>query len=465
MNDSYDIAVIGSGPGGYVAAIRAAQLGLKVVCVEKSELGGVCLNWGCIPTKAIIKSADLWSEIQRSEQFGLDCKGPDLIFPEIIKRSRQAAERLSKGVEFLFRKNKVKLLKGFARLKRQNVVEVLDSGNNSYDEVYAKNIIIATGSKVSTIPNINIDKKKIITSREALSLQKLPLSIAIVGAGAIGIEFAYIFNSFGVDVSIIEIMPRILPNEEEGISRELARIYKKRSISIYTSSKVKEIKDNGKVLSIGVEENGKERELTAESVLIAVGVQGNVEGIGLEAIGITVNESFIEVDKDYKTSIENIYAIGDVIGNPCLAHVASAEGIYVAEKIAGKSPSPINYRAIPNCVYCQPQTASSGITEKEVKEKGIKVKIGKSFFRGNGKSVATGEIDGFVKVIFNAETDELIGAHIIGSNATEIISELNLAISNKMKFHDLKSSVHAHPTFSETVQEAIASAYKEAIHS
>lgn len=464
MNDSYDAAVIGSGPGGYVAAIRAAQLGLKVVCVEKSELGGVCLNWGCIPTKAIIKSADLWNEIQRARQFGLDCKEPELIFPEVIKRSRQAAERLSKGVEFLFRKNRVELLKGFGKLKNQNVVEVLDSNNNSYTEVYAKNIIIATGSKVSTIPNINIDKEKTITSREALSLQKLPSSIMIVGAGAVGIEFAYIFNSFGVDVSIIEMMPQLLPNEDEDISRELTRAFKRQGISVYTNSKIKEIRDNGKVLSIEIEENGKERRLTTETVLIAAGVQGNVEGIGLEEIGITVNKNFIEVDKDYETNIENIYAIGDVIGNPCLAHVASAEGIYVVEKIAGKSPSPVNYSAIPNCIYCQPQVASSGITEKEV-EKGLKVKIGKSFFRGNGKSIATGEIDGFVKVVFNAETGELIGAHIVGSNATEIISELNLAISNKMKFYDLKSSVHAHPTFSEAVQEAIADAYKEAINS
>jgi len=464
MKNKFDLAVIGSGPGGYVAAIRAAHLGMKVACIEKSELGGICLNWGCISTKSLIKNAEIWRSMQSLERFGISFENPELDFSKVIQRSRQVSERLSKGVEFLFKKNQITVFNGFGRFEDKNTVEILDSENNILSEIAADSIIIATGARTRSILGVEIDGERVISSHEAMILPEVPKSIIIIGAGAIGIEFAYIFRSFGSEVNIVEMLPQILPAEDEEISKELSRSFKKQRIGIFTDTIIENIITKESSVEVFITQNGYKKVLSAAHTLMAIGVRANVENIGLEKIGVELDSGWIKVNGDYETNVSGVYAIGDVIGNPCLAHIASAEGIHAVEKISGQNPPPVNYESIPVCMHCKPQVASVGLTERKAIEKGLEIAVGKFHFRANGKSLASGEIDGFVKVIFDSTTDRLIGAHIIGSEATELISELTLAITNKMTFYELKNSIHAHPTLSEAVIEAIHDAYGEAIH-
>ncbi len=464
MTEHYDIAIIGSGPGGYVAAIKAAQSGKKVVCIEKSEIGGICLNWGCIPTKALIKNSDMWREFQSVRKYGFSIDNASFDYEKIVNRSRTVAQRLSKGVEFLFKKNKITNIKGFAEFKNENTLNIFDQSHNILQTISADSIIIATGARPKSIPGIKIDKTKIISSKEALVLNEVPESIIILGAGAIGIEFAYIFRSFGADVTIVEMMDQIVPNEDEEIAKELTRSFKKQKIKMLTGTKVKTINNDDDHVSVVVGKNGEQETIKAQYVLMAIGVQPNIENINLGEIGIKTENNRIKVDENYQTNIPGIYAIGDVIGAPCLAHVASEEGILAVRHILGQETHHLNYNAVPGCTYCQPQIASVGFTQKQAEEKGINIKVGHCHFRANGKSMATGEIDGFVKVIFNRDTKKIIGAHIIGNEATELITELTLAISNHMTYKEITSSIHAHPSLSETVMEAIMNAFDEAIH-
>jgi len=462
MTEKFDLIVLGSGPGGYVAAIKGAQLGKKVACVEKAEVGGVCLNWGCIPTKALIKNADMWHDMQKAGKMGFEMGDNKFNYSEIVKRSRQTAERLSNGIDFLFKKNNVTLIKGFGKFNNEKQLEVIHDDETKVYE--AENIIIATGARAKTIPGIEIDGKKIISSREALVLDKIPESITVIGAGAIGVEFAYIFNTFGAQVTIVEALPQIMPNEDEEIAKTATRALKKQKIKINDGTPVKAIHREGEKIETIIEKKGKEKSIESDMVLMAIGVQPNSENIGLETIGVETEKGWIKVDENYKTNVDGIYAIGDVIGNYCLAHVASAEAIHAVEKIFGQAPAPVNYGAVPGCTYCHPQVASVGMTEKQTVEKGLDVKIGKCHFRAIGKAIAIDEIDGLAKVIFDAKTDILLGAHIVGAEATELIAELVTAVDKKMTFDELKTVIHAHPTLSETVIEAIHDAHDEAIH-
>ena len=464
MIESYDLAVIGSGPGGYVAAIRAAQLGMNVACVEKAELGGICLNWGCIPTKALIKNAEVWQSLRSLGEFGITVAQPELDFGKVVQRSRDVAARLSKGIEFLFKKNRIAVIKGSGSLIDSHTIEVVNPDDNSTIQIGAKNIIIATGARTRSIPGVEIDGKRVIGSREAMVLPQIPKSVIVIGAGAIGVEFAYIFNSFGAEVNIVEMLPQILPVEDEDIAKELTRSFKKNRIGIHTGAKVESVLTKGDSVEVIIDTNGVKKTLTAEYALMAIGVQPNSENLGLEELGVVMQKGWIKVDEHFQTNVPGVFAIGDVIGNPCLAHVASAEGIHAVEFIAGKNPEPVNYTAIPGCTYCQPQIASVGLTEKKALEQGRELKIGRFMFRANGKAIAFGEIDGFVKVIFDAKTEELIGAHIIGAEATELLPELTLAITRKMTFVEIKHSIHAHPTLSEAIIEAVHDAFGEAIH-
>ena len=462
MSMEYDIAIIGSGPGGYVAAIKAAQMGHKVVCIENDSIGGVCLNWGCIPTKALIKNADMWHNIQEAGRLGFNLKGADFDYQKIQKRSRTVSKRLSKGVKFLFKKNKIESIIGTARLLDQNTIKIED--NQDIDKITANNIILATGAHPRTIPGTKIDGENILSSRSALEMKELPESMIIIGAGAIGVEFGYIFNSFGVDVEIIEMMDQILPLEDKEIVRTLQREFKKQKIKTFTSSKVEKIEEIDGRLRVAIEKNGDTEKLNAEKVLMAIGVEPNITGLGLEKLDIATEKGAIKVDINYQTSVENIYAIGDVIGAPYLAHVASEEGIRAVETISGEDTGRIDYKSIPTCTYCQPQVASVGLTEKQAKDKFDNIATGTFNFRGNGKSIATGEITGLVKVIFDANTDILIGGHIVGAEATELLPELTLAVSNRLSYQNLISSIHAHPTMSEAIMEAILDSKNNAIH-
>ncbi len=460
----YDIAVIGGGPGGYVAAIRSAQLKLKTAIIEKDKLGGICLNWGCIPTKALLKNAEVLHTIKKASEYGINIKEYSFDFSRIIKRSRDVSARIVKGVEFLMRKNKIDKYDGFGKLIDKNTIEITDaSGNKTL--VKAKNIIIATGARPKQIPGIEIDRKAIITSSEAMVLEKQPKNMIIIGAGAIGVEFAYFYNELGTQITLIEMMPQILPIEDEEVAKTLEKEFTKNGIRILTGTKVLSAKKSKGGVEVKVESNGKEETLNAEIALVAIGVQGNIENIGLEEVGVKTEKSFIVVDKKtYQTSVPNIYAIGDVNGPPWLAHVASAEGIACVEQIAGINHSGVDYSNIPGCTYCQPQVASIGLTEQKAKELGYEIKIGKYPFRSHGKSLAVGENIGFVKLIFDAKYGELLGAHIIGENATELIAELGLAKSLEAVGESIFKTVHAHPTLSEAIMEAAADAYGEAIH-
>jgi dihydrolipoamide dehydrogenase len=461
----YDIAILGGGPGGYVAAIRAGQLGFRTAVIDKDNLGGICLNWGCIPTKSLLKNAEYVEKIKEFKDFGINIEKYSLDFDRVIKRSREISDRMTKNVEILIKKNKVDRYRGFGKLKSKTEIEVYDNSNKVVETIKASKIIIATGARPREVPTFKIDRKTIITSKEALILDEVPKEFVIIGAGAIGVEFAYFYNAMGSKVTLIEMLDRILPIEDKEISFGLEKSLKKKGIDIYTSAKVTGItgKNNGAVVKVETKDGPKE--FAADKVLTAIGVTGNIEGFGLEELGVQIEKNHIKVNKEtYQTNIETIYAIGDVIGPPWLAHVASAEGIYCVEKLKGLDPHPIDYDAIPGCVYSQPQTASIGLTEDKAKEKGFEVKIGKFPFMGSGKAFAIGERDGFVKLVFDAKYGGLLGAHIIGAEATEMIAEMGIAITHEATYESILKTVHSHPTLSESIMEAAANANGEAIH-
>ncbi len=465
---AYDVVVLGSGPGGYVAAIRASQLGLKTAVIEKESLGGICLNWGCIPTKALLKSAQVNEYIKHSKDFGIEASGtPD--FGAIVKRSRGVAEKMSKGVQFLMKKNKIDVIMGFGKLVSKGKLEVT-AADGTKQTVEAKHIIIATGGRSRELPAMKIDGKKIIGYREAMTLPEMPKSMIVVGSGAIGIEFAYFYNSMGTKVTVVEFLPRIVPLEEEDISKELEKQYKKYGISIMTSSEVTAVDTSGNGVKATVKSAAGETVLEADVLLSAVGVAANIEGIGLETLGIKTEKGKVLVDKFGQTNIPGIYAIGDCAPGHALAHVASKEGIVCVEAIAYNEnkykhkPEPIDYNNIPGCTYCVPEIASVGYTEKAAKEAGYEIKVGKFPLSASGKASAAGHPEGFVKVIFDAKYGEWLGTHMIGYNVTEMIAQTVTARKLETTYHEVLNSIHPHPTISESVKDAIEVAYGEAIH-
>ncbi|MHB9041793.1 MAG: dihydrolipoyl dehydrogenase [Melioribacteraceae bacterium] len=466
MNKSYDIAILGGGPGGYVAAIRAAQLGFKTVVIDKDNLGGICLNWGCIPTKSLLKNAEIFDLMKnRSGDFGIKVEGLSFDFNKIIKRSRDISDRITKNVELLIKKNKIDRLRGFGKLISKNQIDIFDNDKKKINSITADKIIIATGARPKSVPAIPVDKKNIITSTEAMNLPTQPKDLIVIGAGAIGIEFAYFYSVLGTKVTIVEMLDQILPVEDKEVSETLSKNFKKRGIEIYTSAKVEKAEVKAGNVTVHIEKDGKKIELKAEKVLSAIGVTGNIEGFGLEELGVEIYKNHIKVDKEsYQTNVPGIYAIGDVIGPPWLAHVASSEGIHCVETLKGLNPHTINYDNIPGCTYCIPQVASVGMTEAKAIEAGYELKIGKFPFMASGKAFAVGEREGFVKLIFDAKYGELLGAHIIGPEATELIAELTLAKSLEATYEAIVKTVHAHPTLSESIMEAAANAYGESIH-
>lgn len=460
----YDLVVLGGGPGGYVAAIRAAQLGMKVGCVERDKLGGICLNWGCIPSKALLKSAEVMWNFKESKEYGISYDNLKVDFKKVIKRSRDAANRLSNGVEYLFKKNKIEKVSGFGKFISNNRISVLDAYGKETAQVEAKNIIISTGARPRELPGIKIDRKRVITSTEAMILEEIPKEMIIIGAGAIGAEFAYFYNTFGTKITLIEMMPNILPVEDAEVTAQLEREFKKQGIEIMTDTKVDSAATVGSGVQVKVTNKKGSQTLKADIALVAIGIQGNSDGIGLEQIGVQVEKSWVKVDKtNYKTNAAGVYAIGDVIGAPWLAHVASAEGIRCVEGIAGTETEALDYNSIPGCTYCQPQVASIGFTEAKAKELGYETKIGRFPFTANGKAIATNEAVGFVKLIFDAKYGELLGAHIIGHGATELIAELGVAKKLETTPQEIIRTVHAHPTLSESVMEAAEDALGHAI--
>ncbi|MEA2107349.1 MAG: dihydrolipoyl dehydrogenase [Bacteroidota bacterium] len=460
----YDLIIVGSGPGGYVAAIRASQLGMKVGVVEKAELGGICLNWGCIPTKSLLKSAQVFTYMQHAEDYGIKIEGEiKLDFEAIVKRSRGVADGMSKGIQFLFKKNKIETITGFGTLKENKKVEVKDADGN-VSEYEAEHIILATGARSKELPNLKQDGKKIIGYREAMTLPKQPESMIVVGSGAIGSEFANFYNSIGTKVTLVEFLPNVVPNEDEEVSKQLARSFKKAGMKVMVNSSVESVDTSGKLCKAVVKSKKGEETIEAEIVLSAVGVTPNLENIGLEELGIEMEKGKIKVNDYYQTNIKGIYAIGDIVHGPALAHVASAEGIACVEKIAGLNPEPINYGNIPACTYTSPEVASVGLTEKAAKDAGHEIKVGKFPFTASGKASAAGEKDGFVKLIFDEKYGELLGAHLIGANVTEMIAELVVAKKLETTGHEIIKSIHPHPTMSEAVMEAAAAAYGEVIH-
>ncbi|MDX1629918.1 MAG: dihydrolipoyl dehydrogenase [Fulvivirga sp.] len=463
MAKKYDLLVLGSGPGGYVAAIRASQLGKKVGVIEKESLGGICLNWGCIPTKALLKSANVFEYISHAEDYGITVKDAKADFKAMVKRSRDVADGMSKGIQFLFKKNKIDAIMGFGKLKPGKKIEVTDD-KGKVETYSADDIIIATGGRSRELPSLPIDNKKIIGYRKAMTLDKLPKKMVVVGSGAIGVEFAYFYNALGVDVTIVEFLPRIVPVEDEEVSKQLARTFKKAGMTIMTSSEVTKVDTKGKGCKATVKTKKGEEVIECDIVLSAVGISTNIEGIGLEDIGVATDKGKVLVDDYYKTNIPGIYAIGDIVHGPALAHVASAEGIICVEKIAGEDPEPLDYNNLPGCTYCSPEIASVGYTEAQAKEAGYDVKVGKFPFSASGKASAAGAKDGFVKVIFDAKYGEFLGAHMIGANVTEMIAEVVAARKLETTGHEIIKSVHPHPTMSEAVMEAAAAAYDEVIH-
>jgi len=463
MSTKYDLIVIGSGPGGYVAAIRASQLGMKVGVVEKAEIGGVCLNWGCIPTKALLKSANVFEYIQHAKDYGIEVKDAKADFGAIVKRSRDVAAGMSKGVQFLFKKNKIDQIAGFGKLKKGGKVEVTDASGKKAD-YEAKNIILATGGRSRELPSMKIDGKKIIGYREAMVLDKQPKKLIVVGSGAIGVEFAYFYNSIGTEVTIVEFLPNVVPVEDVEVSKALEKSFKKAGMTIYTSSEVTKVDTSGAGCVATVKTPNGEIKIEADVVLSAVGVATNLEGLGLEEVGVKTDKGKVIVDDFYKTNVAGVYAIGDIVKGQALAHVASAEGIICVEKIAGQNPHPLNYNNIPGCTYCSPEIASVGYTEESAKKAGYEVKVGKFPFTASGKAKAAGAADGFVKVIFDAKYGEWLGAHFIGANVTEMIAEVVVARNLETTGHEIVKSVHPHPTMSEAIMEAAAAAYGEVIH-
>lgn len=460
---SYDVIVIGSGPGGYVAAIRASQLGMKVGVVEKAELGGICLNWGCIPTKALLKSANVFEYIKHAKDYGIDVKEASPDMAAMVKRSRDVAAGMSKGVQFLFKKNKIDQIEGHGKLKKGGKVEVTDAAGKKTD-YEAKHIILATGARSRELPALKIDNKKIIGYRDAMVLPFKPQKMLVVGSGAIGVEFAYFYNTIGVEVTIVEFLPRIVPVEDEEVSKQLEKSFKKSGITIYTNSEVMKVDTGGKGCVSTVKTPTGEIKIETDVVLSAVGVTTNLENLGLEEVGVKNEKGKVIVDAFYKTNVPGVYAIGDITSGPALAHVASAEGIICVENIAGKKPEPLNYNNIPGCTYCSPEIASVGYTEEAAKKAGYEIKVGKFPFTASGKAKAAGSSDGFVKVIFDAKYGEWLGAHMIGANVTEMIAEVVSARKLETTGHDVIKTVHPHPTMSEAIMEAAAAAYGEVIH-
>ena len=454
----YDIIIIGSGPGGYVTAIRASQLGLKTALVEKESLGGICLNWGCIPTKALLKSAQVFEYLNHANDYGLSIKGISSDFNAIISRSRNIADGMSKGVKFLMKKNKIDVINGYGKIKAGKIVDV------DGIEYQADNIIIATGARSRILSSIPQDGKKVIGYREAMNLSKQPKKMIVVGSGAIGVEFAYFYNSIGTDVTIVEYLPSLVPLEDQDISKELEKSFKKKGIKVLTSAEVTSINNKGKGVKATVKTKKGDEIISADILLSATGIKSNIEGIGLEEVGIAVDKDKILVNSYYQTNIPGYYAIGDIVLGPALAHVASAEGILCVEKIAGHDVTPIDYGNIPSCTYCSPEISSVGLTEKQSIDKGFDVKIGKFPFSASGKASASGHKDGFVKVIFDSKYGEWLGCHMIGAGVTDMIAEVVLGRKLETTGHDVLKTIHPHPTMSEAIMEAVADAYDEVIH-
>ena len=454
----YDIIVLGSGPGGYVTAIRASQLGFKTAVIEKESLGGVCLNWGCIPTKALLKSAQVFEYLKHAEDYGLTVKDADKDFGAVVKRSRGVADGMSKGVQFLMKKNKIDVINGYGKIKPGKKVDVDGT------EYSADHIIIATGARSRELPSLPQDGKKVIGYREAMSLDKQPKKMIVVGSGAIGVEFAYFYNALGTEVTIVEYMPKIVPVEDDDVSKQLERSFKKSGINIMTSAEVTSVDTSGKGVKATVKTKKGEEVLEADIVLSAVGIKSNIENIGLEDVGIVTDRDKILVNDFYQTNIPGYYAIGDVTPGQALAHVASAEGILCVEKIAGQHVEALDYGNIPGCTYCSPEIASVGLTEAQAKEQGYDIKVGNFPFSASGKASASGAKDGFVKVIFDAKYGEWLGCHMIGAGVTDMIAEAVLGRKLETTGHEVLKAVHPHPTMSEAVMEAVADAYDEVIH-
>ncbi len=461
---NYDLIVIGSGPGGYVAAIRASQLGLKVAVVERSELGGICLNWGCIPTKSLLKSANVFEYLKHAADYGVNISGETSAdFEAMVQRSRGVADGMSKGIQYLFKKNKIEVIQGTGKLLGNKQVEVInDAGEKA---VYtAEHILLATGARSRQLPNLPQDGEKVIGYRKALTLDKQPESMIVVGSGAIGSEFAYFYNTIGTKVTLVEYMPNIVPVEDEEVSKQLGRSFKKAGIKVMTGAEVTQVDTSGDKVKVVIKTKKGEENHEADIVLSAVGITPNLENLGLEEVGVQLENGRVKVDEFYQTTVPGVYAIGDIAPGQALAHVASAEGIICVEKIAGHTPEPLDYGNIPGCTYTSPEVASVGMTEKAAKEAGYELKIGKFPFSASGKASAAGHKDGFVKLIFDAKYGELLGAHLIGANVTEMIAELVTARKLETTGHELIKAIHPHPTMSEAIMEAAAAAYDEVIH-
>jgi len=459
---AFDLIVLGSGPGGYVAAIRASQLGLKTAIVEKENLGGVCLNWGCIPTKALLKSAQVFEYLNHAEDYGLSASGVSYDFNKVVDRSRGVADAMSKGVQFLMKKNQITVIDGYGTLLPGKKIKV--TGAEKEQTLSASHIIIATGARSRELPSLPQDGVKVIGYREAMTLKTQPKKLIVVGSGAIGIEFAYFYNAMGTEVTVVEYQPNIVPVEDEEVSKQLERSFKKSGISIKTGTEVTKVDTQGDGVKATLRSNDKEEVLEADLVLSAVGIKSNIENIGLEEVGITVDRDKIVVDEFYQTNVPGYYAIGDVTKGQALAHVASAEGILCVEKIANLHVEPLDYQNIPGCTYCSPEVASVGLTEKQAREQGYDIKVGKFPFSASGKAKASGNSDGFVKVIFDAKYGEWLGCHMIGQGVTDMIAEAVVARKLETTGHDVLKAVHPHPTMSEAVMEAVAAAYDEVIH-
>jgi dihydrolipoamide dehydrogenase len=461
---NYDIIVLGSGPGGYVAAIRASQLGFKTAIVEKAELGGICLNWGCIPTKALLKSANVFEYIMHAADYGITVKGAEADFTGMVKRSRGVAEKMSGGIQFLMKKNKIDIIKGFGKLKAGKKLDVTDDKGKTTEYSAKTGIIISTGARSRVLPNLPQDGKKVIGYREAMTLVEQPKKIVVVGSGAIGVEFAYFYNALGTDVTVVEYMPNIVPVEDVDVSKQLERSLKKQGMKVMTSSSVESVDTSGKGCVVTVKTKKGEEKIECDIVLSAVGIETNLEGIGLEDVGIATDKGKVLVNDFYQTNIPGYFAIGDITPGPALAHVASAEGIICVEKLAGQNVAALDYGNIPGCTYCSPEVASVGMTEKSAKDAGYEIKIGKFPFSASGKASASGANDGFVKLIFDAKYGELLGGHMIGANVTEMVAELVAIRKLETTGHELIKTVHPHPTMSEAIMEAAAAAYDEVIH-
>ena len=464
MIKNFDVVVIGGGPGGYVAAIRASQNGLKTAIVEQADMGGVCLNWGCIPTKALLKSAEQMAFLNEASNWGFAFDNLKFDFAGIIQRSRTIAKENSRGVDYLMKKNKINVIRGTGTLKDRSTVAVKNAKGLEVDRMTANHIIIATGGRPRMIPGVQFDGKRIITSKEAMVMKNPPKSMMIIGAGSIGVEFGYLYHTFGTDIQLVEMMPRILPATDSEISQTLQRIYKKIGLKIYTGTRVASLKkDKTKVTAKLSDRNGS-KEISADCCLIAIGVQGNVEGLGLEKIGVKLENNAIVTDKFMRTNVAGIYAVGDVAGEPCLAHIASQEAVVCVDKIVGKQTPGMIYSNFPGCTYCQPQVAGVGLTEQQAIDEGYDIRVGRYPFSANGKARAIGETEGFVKVIFDSKYSELLGAHIIGPQATELISEFGLAKTLECNDEEITQTIHAHPTLSEAMMEATLNVFQQAIH-